>query len=387
MKPMEDLEKQLKQVPVKLNADVDEVVFADLCNRLVRGQGVRIAFQGVMPTLGRLAIASVLTAAVFLSISQLGASVDGTSVAWADVLRHIEQVDYLHFYLIETEQNGHSSIREGWYAHGKIKIQQYDAEQTIDNGKHWVVIDEHNNIIKKGKSDLTEYENVYDALSKDMLSYRFSQFNDKTPVSVGSDFLIYEFDPPEDKDEWVDKVTVTVGRNSLMPVQIKTYLKKADWSMDHLMVFDYEAREKPEAFFALPTLIRPPHGTGRLVLDGEEVVIELQNTRHIKKAIVRLQSESTDAALGEYEPKAQQTADPAAFLEITFITDENDRSDKIIAPIWLDKGIKGISKIARTTPHEAFYYILYTPILRATDANNTFNLELSCWLKTKKLDK
>ena len=103
MKSMKDLEKKLRQVPVKLNTDIDEAVFTDLNNRLIPSNGIRIAFQGVMPTFAKLAIASVLIVAVFLGISQLGGSLDGTSVAWAEVVRHITHVDYVHFFEIETK--------------------------------------------------------------------------------------------------------------------------------------------------------------------------------------------------------------------------------------------------------------------------------------------
>jgi len=240
-------------------------------------------------------------------------------------------------------------------------------------------VDEHNNVVQKGKSWLSEYDNIFDALTKDMLAYRFSQFNDKTPVSIGSDFLIYEFDPHGDKAEWIDKITVTVGRNSLMPVQIKTYLKKKKWSMNHLLVFDYEAPEKPEAFFTLPTIAKSPHGVGRVVLGGEEVAIELKNAPGVKKAIVRLHAESKGPAknwLAKYPQKYQSVGEPAAFAEITFVTDENDRSYTANCPLWLGQGVKGALGIEKTGSDNQYRYIVYTSVLKATDKENVFNLEL-----------
>jgi len=252
-----------------------------------------------------------------------------------------------------------------------------------------VVVDEHNNVIKKGKSDLAEYDNIFDALTKDMLSYRFSQFENKTPVSIGFDFLIYEFDAQGDKAQWIDKITVMVGRNSLMPVQIKSYFRKGTWSMNDLLVFDYEAPERPEAFFVLPAEAAPPHGMGRIVLGGQEIVIELNNAPGVKEAIVRLHPESKGSAQGllvEYPQRNKPVDDPIAFMEITFVTAEDDRSKTAQCALWLDQGLKGVLKMAEARSDNEHRYIIFTPLLRATGQDNVFKLELSCWLKTKQLD-
>ncbi len=392
MRSADDIEKQLKRTRIRTNPEVDDAVLNDLFGRLDGTEGVRANAWSVIVhhKMTKFAVAAVIVVSALLAVNYFGGSIDGASVAWAEVVRHIEQVDHLHFYYIETEQNGYSSIREGWYAHGKIKTRQYDAEQTIDNGNMRVILDEHNNVIKKGESTLAEYDNIFGALTKDMLTYRFFQFNNKTPVSIGSDFLIYEFEPHGDKAEWIDKITVTVGRNSLMPVQIKTYFKKGKWSMNHLLVFDYEAAEKPEEFFELPTKIKPPHGVGRVVPGGEEIEIELHNAPGIKKAIVRLHTESEELdkeELAIYQQKYQCVGEPAAFTEITFVTDENYQSETLKNfPLWLDQGFKAAMGIKETKSDNKYRYIIYTPVLRATDKENVFNLELSCWIKSKQID-
>lgn len=337
----------------------------------------------------KLAAAAVIIIAAMIGINYFGGSIDVSSVAWAEVVRHIEQVNYVHFYDIETEKNGHSTIREGWYAHGKTRTRQYDAEQTIDNGDMWMLLDEHNNVIDKEESTLAEYDNIFDALTKDMLTYRFFQFNNKTPVSIGSDFLIYEFDPPRDEADKIEKISVTVGRNSLMPIQIKTYYKYEKWSMNRLLVFDYEAPEKPEEFFKLPTQAKHPHGIGRVVLGGKEVNIELQNAPGIKKAIVRLHAKSEDSTDGLPTWSLQNykgVGEATAFTEITFVTDEDERSNTANGPLWFGQGVKGALGIEKTGSDNKYRYIVYTTVLRATDRENVFNLELSCWMKSKQLD-
>ncbi len=388
MRPTDDVERQLKQAPIRLNPEADKAVLRDLFDRLGGVKGVQPIYRGTGPRVTKLAVAAALLIATLWGIMELVGFTDGSNVVWAEVVRHIEQVDHLHFYAIATEPNGHLSIREGWYAHGKIRTQQYDAEQTIDNGELYVIVDEHNNVIDKNKSTLKDYDNVYDALTKDTLSYRLSHFDDKTPISIGSDFLIYEFEPPEDKAAWIKKTSITVGRQSLMPVQIKTYNQKKNWSMNHLLVFDYEAPEKPETFFAMPTQAKSPHGIGQVVLGGEEVTIELQNTPGVEKAIVRLHTEDMGATrkkLAKYGWKDQSHGESAAFLEVTFITEENGRTYPEISPLWLDRGFKGIAKLSESEPDNQYRFIIYTSVLKATSESNVFSLELSCWLKTKRL--
>lgn len=395
MKKTKEIHKLLENVDLTINADADNEVLEKVLGAS-RKSTASAAHHGnvrrILTKAGswRLAAAAVIIVAALLAINNLGGSMGGANVVWAEVVRHIENVGHVHFYDIETKKNGHSTIREGWYAHGKIRTIQYDADQIIDNGDVWMVMDEHNNVIKKGKSTLAEYDNVFDALMKDMFTFRFSEFSDKSAISIGSDFLIYEFDPSGEKAEWIDKITIMVGRNSLMPVQIKTYFKKAKWSTNRFLVFDYEAPEKPDAFFALPTQAQPPHGIGRVVLGGEKVAIELQNAPGIKKAIVRLHIKSEDSADGlptSSRQKYKGVGGPTAFTEITFITDEDYRSNTLKDfPLWLDQGVKAALGIEKTWPDSNYRYIIYTPVLRATDKKNVFNLELSCWMKTKQLD-
>jgi len=338
----------------------------------------------------KLIAAAIIIIAVLIGINRFVGSLDGASVAWAEVVQRIENVNYVHFYDIETKKDGFTAIREGWYAHGKAMSRRYSEDQWFDDGETWSTIDEHNNVTAIGESILAKHGNIFEAMTYGMLSFNVNQFRNKTPISVGSDFLIYEFDPSGEKADWIEKITVTVGRNSLMPIQIKTYFKHEKWYTNRLLVFDYEAQEKPEEFFELPTKIKPPHGVGRVVPDGKEIEIELNNAPGIKKAIIRLHTKSEDSAEGlleSYRQKYEHVGKPTAFAEITFVTDENYRSNTSKdCPLWLDQGVKAALGIEKTWPDNKYRYILYTLVLRATDKENVFNLELSCWLKSKQLD-
>jgi len=392
MRPTENIKRQIKNIKIKTNPEVDEAVLNDLFGRLDGTEGVRENTWRVIVhhKMTKFAIAAVIIVAALLGLNHFGGSIDGASVAWAEVVQRIENVDFVHFYDIETKKDGFTAIREGWYAHGKARSRRYREDQWFDDGETWSIIDERNNVTAIGESILAKHENIFEAMTYGILSFNINQVRNKTPISVGSDFLIYEFDPSGEKADWIEKITVTVGRNSLMPIQIKTYFKHEKWYINRLLVFDYEAQEKPEEFFELPTEIKPPHGVGRVVLGGEEIEIKLHNVPGIKKAIVRLHTKFEGPAEGllkSYRQRYERVGEPMYFMEIAFATDENYRSNTSKdCPLWLEQGAKAALGIEKTWPDNKYRYILYTPVLRATDKENVFNLELSCWLKTKQLD-
>ena len=395
MKKAKDIHKLLANVALAINADADNEVLDKILEASRKSSASAAHHRNVRriltePRSWRLAAAAVIIVAALLAINRFGGSIDGASVAWAEVIQRIENVDYVHFYDIETKKGGFTAIREGWYAHGKARSRRYSEDQWFDNGETWSMIDEHNNVTAIGESILAKHDNIFEAVTGGMLSFNINQFRNKTPISVGSDFLIYEFDPSGEKADWIKKISVTVGRNSLMPIQIKTYFKHEKWYINRLLVFDYEAQEKPEEFFESPTETKPPHGVGRVVPGGEKIKIELHNAPGIKKAIVRLHTKFEDSAEGlliSYRQKYERVGEPMYFMEITFVIDENYRSNTSKdCPLWLDQGVKAALGIAKTWPDNQYRYILYTPVLRATNEENVFNLELSCWLKSKQLD-
>ncbi|MHC4657285.1 MAG: hypothetical protein ACYS91_20040, partial [Planctomycetota bacterium] len=327
-------------------------------------------------------------------ISQFGGFIDGSSVAWADISRRFNDVDYVHFYEVQSKENGFPSVREGWYAHGKLRsrscggFNSYGAYQSFDNGKTYMVFDRHNNVTCVAKSVLDKHKTFFEAITEGIISFSFdfSQFSKKTPALASSDFLIYDFDPPEESD-WIEKISVTVGRNSLMPVQIKTYYKVEIWyCVSDLLLFDYEEPEKPVEFFELPTETKPPHGVGQVVLGGDAVEIEINNAPGIKKAIVRLNTKfdgpAEDISIA-IRDRYKIMGCPIYFMEITFVLDEGYRSiTSKKCPLWLDHGVK--AALGKDNwPDGKYRNIRYTPVLRATDKNNEFILELSCWLRTK----
>ena len=341
----------------------------------------------------KLAVAAAIVMAVLIGINQFGGSIDLGNVAWAEVAGHLSDVDYVHIYAVQTKEGDFPSIREGWYAYGKLRsrscggFSSFGEYQSFDDGQTSIALDRHNNVTCVRKSGLAKHQTFFEAATGGMLSFKDSQFNNKTPVLTTADFLIYDFEPPEEVD-WIEKISVTVGRNSLIPIQIKTYYKTEKWySSTDLVLFDYEDPEKPIEFFDVPTEIKPPHGIGHVVLGGDEVEIELHNAPGIKKAIVRLHTRFDGPAedlLIPYRERYEIVGGPVYFMEITFIIDEGYRSNTSKkCPLWLNQGVKAALGKADTWPDGKYRNIRYTPVLRATDDENVFILELSCWLRTK----
>ena len=354
-----------------------------------------LAFTGEIIMNNRItkyAAAAVIIIIVMLGINYISGSPDGASVAWASVTRRLNDVDHVHFYEVQNNENSFPSVREAWYAHGQLRRRScggygsYGAYQSFDNGKTYKVFDRHNNVTVVAKSRLDKHKSIFEALTEGILSFDFSDFSNKKPTLVSSDFLIYDFDPP-DKSDWIEKISVTVGRNSLMPIQIKTYYKVEKWyCVSDLLVFDYEEPEKPLEFFEPPTETKPPHGIGQVILGGDPVEIEVNNSPGIKKAIVRLHEKFDGPAkdlLIPYRGRYEIVGSPVYFMEITFIIDEGYRS--ITAkrcPLWPNQGVKAALG-GDNWPDGKHRNIRYTPVLKPTDKENEFILELSCWLRTK----
>lgn len=385
---------------VTVNSKVDDRTINDALTALDKSEKIkslsaepniwRITMKN---KIARITAAAVIIIAVLVGLNLIGGP-DVENLSWADVASQINDVHYVHFYEVSNREDDFPAIREGWYAHGKLRsrscggFSSYGAYQTFDDGQEWMVFDRHNNITCLGESHLARHQDFFEAIAGGgMLSLDFSQFSSRTPALVESDFLIYDFDPPEEAD-WIDKISVTVGRKSLMPMQIKTYYKVEKWYSTHdLLLFDYEEPEKPAEFFQPPTETKPPHGVGQVVLGGDAVEIELRNAPGIKSAEVRLHTKF-DGPVEDISPPYRErytlVDGPVYFMEITFVLDEGYRSiTSKKCPLWLDQGVKAALGNQDNWPDGKYRNIRFTPVLRATDNENVFMLELSCWLRTK----
>jgi hypothetical protein len=225
---------------------------------------------------------------------------------------------------------------------------------------------------------------------------------------VGDDFLIYEVDPPGDWNgsEWLENISVTVGKNSLLPIQMKVYEKDSD---DYdLVMFDYEAAEKPQEFFE-PPMAASANGQSEVVLDGEEVVINIEEAPGLKQAVVRLYDKydgpakqfpsdyisserlSPDFCKAVSEgvrKKYEKKGGPIFRLDVSFVTDEGYRSATLdfLATRLNEAGKCGVGSASGGLdewPDGKYRNIRFSPLLKSTDEEDTYIVEIHCWLRPK----
>jgi hypothetical protein len=128
-----------------------------------------------------------------------------------------------------------------------------------------------------------------------------------TPINISDDFLVYELAPSGNENDTVQSICITVGKISLLPIQMKVYFIDGDYD---LLVFDYEAPEKLPEYFVQPA-IQGPNGRGEVVLDGKETILDIQGAPGLKQAVVRLH--------GKYEgPANELPADYRRILPMKF---------------------------------------------------------------------
>jgi hypothetical protein len=169
----------------------------------------------------KLAVAAVIIIGVIVGVDQF--STNGSAVAWGNVTARTAKVNFVHFYELRCDQNGLVAVSEGWHAHGKTMRLNTFGTTSYDDGQIEQAFDRHKVRTGKGRSELADGRTFFEVMSKGLLSTDNDQFNQQKPVNVGGDFLVYKFEPSEDQRDWLKGTSVTVGRNSLLPIQIKTY--------------------------------------------------------------------------------------------------------------------------------------------------------------------
>ncbi len=329
----------------------------------------------------KLAAAAVIIVAVLAGIHNFGGSIDPASVAWGNVISSVANVDYMHFLFVADPQH-HRSMRpsEGWYSHGKMVKCSWQGGMHYDDGQTYQYFDRHKIGGDKRPSTL-KGQTFFGWISKGLLAEDNEQFTQQTPTSVGDDFLIYKFDPPERDRDLIESIFITVGKNSLLPIQFKTYYKydyETGEGIDDiedgytLLIFDYEAPEKPPEFFEPPTISDPPHGIGEIVLNDKEAMIDISGARDMKTAVIRL-----------YSGPSKNNREPAILADVAFILEDGVRS---ITTERIDLKLNQATRIGMgdvtNWPDKKYRNISATLVLRPTERKNIYLIEVSCWLDT-----
>ena len=379
MRPTDNINQLIKKLHIKASADLDGRVHDDIDRALPTSQKSESAdakpnrWRIIMKSrIMKLAAAAVIVIAVLLGVNFVGRP-NMANVAWAKVTERASEVDYVHMYYFKSRGNDFARHFEAWYAHGKMVMRGNKGDAHYDDGRMSQGFDEHGMQTVREPSKFAAGQPVLELFTGGLLSAKNEQFNQQVPASVGDDFLIYAFDPSPRESDWMKGIFITVGKNSLLPVQVKVCHKDSDYD---LIIFDYEAAKEPVEFFGPPD-VGQPNGRGEVAVDGEQVEIAIADAPGLKTAIVRLRSGPSD------------NKDNASFyLDTTFITDEGYRSgtnERIglkvdqAAQCGTGSAEGGLDK----WPDGKYRNIRFSPWLRPAGKENTYIVEIRCRLETQ----
>jgi len=253
MKQNKDIEKILKNAP---HQNASRELKNSLLNQIPaktgqsQGQfGVAVASRYRASRFWRYGVAAVFILGFSAGLSVFGIF-DGGSAAWADVTSQVQQVDYVHFYRLEFRNGRVDSGQDGWYANGKIGMMYHDGFTSLDDGAARKVYSDLDKVVHSEESwignvrGMEQRGGIFQMLTQGVFEYDSDQINKQKPVHVGRDFAVYRFGPPNRNSQWIEEVTITVGRNSLLPVQMKIDLTEFEDAYD-MYIFDYENRDMP----------------------------------------------------------------------------------------------------------------------------------------------
>jgi hypothetical protein len=413
MRPADEIENVVEKMSFKAGPEMDRDLWAGTLKATNEFHKTILAptQQNIRRTIMKsrmtklAAAAAVIIIAVLAGIHYFGGSTDLANIAWGEVIRRTAQVDNVHVYWLKSRGDVLFRQFEAWYAHGKLVMRGDKGGMSYDDARTRQSFDEQGRRTTKEPSFFAEGRTLFELFTAGLLSEKNEQFNEQTPINVGDDFLIYQFDPSGDDSEWIESIFITVGKNSLLPVQVKVYHKDGDYD---LVMFDYEAPEKPPEFFE-PPAVEPPNGTGEVVLDGEEVTIDIEGAPGIKQAIVRLHDKYDGPsdqfpldyirsnrlapdfcrAVSERVRKDyEERGGPIFRIEVSFVTDEGYRSgtNDIIVSRLNEAGQCGVGSESGDLddwPDGKYRNIRFSPLLKPTDREDIHTVEIRCWLKPK----
>ncbi len=154
---MRPTEKQINKFNIKVNRDKDKQVLDEILQAQANaGSSGQIDLWRIImrSKMTKFAVAAVILIAVLIGINQFGGSIDGTTVAWAEVIKNIDRVnDYIH----RQRQTDYSGVKSSgfeftnqwettWYYSSEFGIRwdQYQSDRLI--GQFYTLLKEQQNI-------------------------------------------------------------------------------------------------------------------------------------------------------------------------------------------------------------------------------------------------
>ncbi len=191
----------------------------------------------------KLAVAATVCIAFFGGLNFFSNPFSDSKVAWAKVTNNVAAINFTHLYRLQFSNNAVNDSSEAWFSDGKVFWLNSDKSISYDDGREKLTFDAGGSLVNKQKTDLggmsnlTKDANMFDKLMQGVLQYKDEELAGKIPSRVGEDFIVYHFTPSEFAGLWCNEISVTVGRNSLLPVQMKIVLEPGSYD---LYIFDYE---------------------------------------------------------------------------------------------------------------------------------------------------
>ena len=202
----------------------------------------------VSPWVSRYAAAALFIIGLFLSMLVLD-NLNNGNVAWAEVANQSRFINTVHFYCFEFKNDIMHRSRESWYVNGKVVDILADG-YNLDDGNSKIKYDQEGNVLGTNTSGLgglaaiAGEHDLFKVLTQGVFSFTDKEIGNSLAVDIGEDFLVYRFDGPKNEMN-IKELIITVGRFSLMPIQMKVYLDTESDAYD-MYVFDYEQKHMPD---------------------------------------------------------------------------------------------------------------------------------------------
>jgi len=382
MNTIKQIEKKLESLGESIGSDdslvtkvmsgIDHKTFCSPSKAFVldRVKAKFVAGKMIMCQFSKVAVAAVFILGAVWMLNFIGGP-NMASVAWADVAQRVAQVDYVHFYEIIHRGNSPKVRLEGWYSQGKVMVRKSrGGKYFLDDGNTETVFGNDGVQMRQGPSRLAQIngETFFDKITHGLLHYDNEQFLENMPDHVGDDFLIYRFEPPKRMEDWVESISITVGKYSLLPIQMKVFRTDQQEGSYDLSIFDYEAPEKTARFFDPQNLTSPPHGKAKVKLNNDEKTINLSDSPGIKALTIRVYS------------KDFGNAGPLNVFDAAIITTENfKRTICRQIPLEFEKEIGFGIGSSEHWPDGKFRYVNVQAKFNRTESDNVYLVEVNCW--------
>ena len=274
MRPAENIERLIKNLHDTTSAEMDKRVLDDALLAYEKSEKTKSAVAGpniwrIIMTNGitKLAAAAVITAAILVGIYMFGGSIDGASVAWADVLENIQKSKTLTL-LVRAKEEGPPVLKLMVIDPYLIRIELLGGETfgvlrsdvQIPDGSIWIIDTDIGKALmlnpeKKTATELSADKQILDVYNT------FRNFKDWPGFSVqeigkrqidGKKTIGFHLKKKNESDE----MTVWVDPETQLPIRIDT-LKHSEEQIQQAITTDivFDA-ELDKSLFSL----EPPEG-------------------------------------------------------------------------------------------------------------------------------